>query len=499
MVIAPPTDRSARRKTRPFAGRSREHFATGACTCCSPAVQAILQRVMNAGLASPESGVPLSDVTPHIENHPLAHDTLAASVRQPVLFSNVRLFDGIKLEIQTGLNVLVEGDRISAILGSAEKVADAREIDGRGALLMPGLIDAHWHSTLCAIPQMVAMTADPGYIHLVSAREAGRTLLRGFTTIRDAGGPSFALKRAVDEGITVGPRIFPSGAMISQTSGHGDFRLRGEIPRPPGGSLSHAESLGAAMIADGETEVLRRVREQLMLGATQIKLMAGGGVTSAYDPLDSLQYTDKELRAGVAAASDWGTYVMVHVYTSGGIQRAVRAGVRSIEHGQLADEETARIMAGEGVWWSLQPFFGDEDANAHDAAGHAKQRLVAEGTARAYELARKHNIKTAWGTDILFSPANLPNHARQLAKLTRFYAPLELLRMATGSNGELLKMSGSRNTYGGDVGVITPGALADMLLVEGDPTKDLDFLTDADNLLVIMKGGVRVKDILPAV
>lgn len=453
---------------------------------------------MNAGIASPESGVPLADVTPHVENHPVGHDTLTASVRQPVVFSNVRLFDGIKLEIQTGRAVLVEGDRISAIVDAGEKIADAQVIDGRGALLMPGLIDAHWHSTLCAIPQMVAMTADPGYIHLVAAREAGRTLLRGFTTVRDAGGPSFALKRAIDEGITPGPRIFPSGAMISQTSGHGDFRLRGEIPRSPGGPLSHAEVLGASMIADGEAEVLRRVREQLMLGATQIKLMAGGGVTSAYDPLDSLQYTDQELRAGVAAASDWGTYVMVHVYTPGGIQRAIRAGVRSIEHGQLADEETARLMAGEGVWWSLQPFFGDEDANAHDAAGHAKQRLVAEGTARAYELARQYKIKTAWGTDILFSPANLPNHARQLAKLTRFYDPLELLRMATGSNGELLKMSGPRNTYGGDIGVLTPGALADMLLVEGDPTKDLDFLTDPDNLLVIMKGGVRVKDILPA-
>ncbi|MBN8711826.1 MAG: amidohydrolase family protein [Verrucomicrobia bacterium] len=453
---------------------------------------------MNAGIASPENGVPLAAVTPHVENHPVGHDTLTASVRQPEVFSNVRLFDGINLEIQTGRAVLVEGDRITAVIDAGEKIADAQVIDGRGALLMPGLIDAHWHSTLCAIPQMVAMTADPGYIHLVAAREAGRTLLRGFTTVRDAGGPSFALKRAIDEGITPGPRIFPSGAMISQTSGHGDFRLRGEIPRSPAGPLSHAEVLGASMIADGEAEVLRRVREQLMLGATQIKLMAGGGVTSSYDPLDSLQYTDKELRAGVAASSDWGTYVMVHVYTPGGIQRAIRAGVRSIEHGQLADEETARIMAGEGVWWSLQPFFGDEDANAHDAAGHAKQRLVAEGTARAYELARQYKIKTAWGTDILFSPANLPNHARQLAKLTRFYAPLELLRMATGSNGELLKMSGPRNTYGGDLGVITPGALADMLLVEGDPTKDLDFLTDPDNLLVIMKGGVRVKDILPA-
>lgn len=250
------------------------------------------------------------------------------------------------------------------------------------------------------------------------------------------------------------------------------------------------------MIADGEAEVLRRAREQLLLGASQIKLMAGGGVTSVYDPLDTTQFTEAELRAGVMAAGDWNTYAMAHVYTPRGIQRALRAGVKSIEHGQLADEESARMMAGEGAWWSLQPFLADEDANEKaDPRSRAKQQEVAEGTLRAYGLAQRFGVKTAWGTDILFSPQNLPHHGRQLAKLTRFYAPLELLAVATGGNGALLGLSGPRNPYGAALGTIAPGALADLLVADGDPTRDLAFLTDPEaNLRLIMKDGRIYKD-----
>lgn len=284
--------------------------------------------------------------------------------------------------------------------------------------------------------------------------------------------------------------------MISQTSGHGDFRMRYEIPRANNAPLSEQERQGVAVIADGEAEVLRRTREQLMLGASQIKLMAGGGVASTYDPLDSTQFSERELRAAVDAAEDWGTYVMVHVYTSRGIQRALRAGAKSIEHGQLADEETVRMMAGEGAWWSLQPFLQDEDANVYpDAARREAQQQVAEGTVQAYELAQRFDIKTAWGTDILFTPQNTPNQLRQLVKLTRFYDPLTVLAMATGRNGELLSLSGSRNPYPGTLGKIEPGAMADLLLVDGDPSKNLDFLHDPErNLRLIMKGGRIYKD-----
>ncbi|MAK55115.1 MAG: hydrolase [Pusillimonas sp.] len=415
---------------------------------------------------------------------------------RPVLFTNLRLFDGVSGQVREGVNILVEGNRIAALPQAGEIIENAQIIDCGGRLAMPGLIDVHWHSMFCGLTEMAAMTADIGYVYLVAAREAERTLLRGFTSVRDAGGPSFALKRAIDEGIVVGPRIFPSGAMISQTSGHGDFRMRHEVPRQTGGPLSYAEKMGAAMIADGADEVLRRVREQLMLGASQIKLMAGGGVTSHYDPLDTTQYTEAELRSAVQAAQDWGTYVMVHVYTSKGIQRAVKAGVQSIEHGQLADETAARLMADEGVWWSLQPFLADEDANLKaDPNSQAKQREVAEGTVRAYQMAIDMNIKTAWGTDILFTPQNLPTHGRQLAKLTRFYDPLALLKIATARNGELLAMAGQRNPYKGKLGVLEPGGLADILIAEGDPTQNLDFISDPDkNLKLIMKDGRIYKD-----
>lgn len=410
--------------------------------------------------------------------------------QKPVVFTNIRLFDGTCSRLREGLSVRIEGNRIADILSAGEQQGDVEWIDCGGRVLMPGLIDAHWHSTLCGISQLTAMTADIAYIHLVAAREAQNTLMRGFTSVRDAGGPSFALKRAIDEGVVHGPRIYPSGAMVSQTSGHGDFRMRYEVPSTPD-ALSHAERSGVSAIANGGDEVLRRAREQLMLGASQLKLMAGGGVTSLYDPLSSVQFTEAELRAGVEAASDWGTYVMVHVYTAVGIQRALRAGVRSIEHGQLADEETARMIADHDAWWSLQPFFGDEDANPHaDPRSQEKQKQVAQGTLLAYELAQRFNVKTAWGTDILFAPQMLPRHNHMLAKMTKLYSPLEVLRMATGQNGELLGMSGLRNPYGANVGTIVPGALADLLVVDCDPTSNLDALTDPQkNLKLIMKDG----------
>jgi imidazolonepropionase-like amidohydrolase len=418
----------------------------------------------------------------------------------PVLFTNLKLFDGVNLSVRTGINVLVEKNRIAALPAVGQAVDNAQTIDCGGRLLMPGLIDAHWHAMFCAITEARAMRSTVGYLYLVAAQEAERTLMRGFTSVRDVGGPSFDLKRAIDEGIATGPRIYPSGAMISQTSGHGDFRLRSEVPRSNAGALSYAEQIGAAAIADGSSEVLRRVREQLMLGASQIKLMAGGGVSSPYDPLDTTQYSEEELRAAVGAAEDWGTYVMVHVYNPRGIKRAVRAGVKSIEHGQLADEESARIMAGEGVWWSLQPFLADDDANFKiDPNARAKQLQVAEGTRRAYHLARDLGIKTAWGTDILFTPNNLSSQGRQLAKLIEFYPSLELLQIATAKNGELLDLSGERNPYRAKVGVIEPGALADLLIVDGDPTQNLDFLGEPDkNLQLIMKDGSIYKNLLSA-
>ena len=228
---------------------------------------------------------------------------------------------------------------------------------------MPGLIDAHVHMMMADTPMGVLMSADPNYVALNAGRGATATLMRGFTSVRDVGGPSFGLKRAIDEGVLAGPRIWPSGATISQTSGHGDFRSPNhDLPPGPGRDLHFSERLGFTAVADGRPQVLQAVREQLMKGASHIKLMAGGGVASDFDPLDVTQYTEDEMRAAVEAAAAWNTYVTVHAYTPQAIQQAIRAGVRCIDHAQLADEDTARLSAKAGVWWSMQPFLDDEDA-----------------------------------------------------------------------------------------------------------------------------------------
>ncbi len=417
---------------------------------------------------------------------------------RPLLLTNLRLFNGTDLRLRDDADILIAEGKITDLPPRGQGPEEAERIHCGGRAVIPGLIDSHWHATLTSITTMAALTADPAYIHLVAAREAGRTLRRGFTTIRDTGGPAFALKRAIDEGIVEGPRIFPSGAMISQTSGHGDFRLPYEIPRDPTDHLSHAERMGIASVADGEAAVLQRVREQLAKGASQIKMMAGGGVSSLYDPIDTAQYLESELRAGVQAASDWGTYVCVHVYTPEGIKRAIRAGVKSIEHGQLTDEEGVRMMQGEGVSWSLQPFLADEDANPKDLPEQRAQQLeISKGTEKAYEWAEKHGIRTAWGTDILMNPKGPATQGRQLAKITRFYDPLTVLRTATGNAGALLAMSGKRAPYRAPVGVIAPGALADLLVLDGEPEQSLDFIADPDqNLRLIMKGGQIAKQTL---
>jgi len=412
------------------------------------------------------------------------------------LLSNLRLFDGRATRMRDDVDVLIEGDRVIDLPPVGMGPVDAERIDCGGRAVVPGLIDAHWHATLCGINETAALTADPAYVHLVAANAAGATLRRGFTTVRDVGGPSFALKRAIDEGHVEGPRVFPSGAMISQTSGHGDFRMVHELPRAANRPLSHAEEIGVAAIADGADAVLMRAREQLMKGASQLKLMAGGGVSSLYDPLEVPQYFERELRAAVDAAADWGTYVCVHAYSTEAVRRAITAGVKCIEHGQLVDEDTVRMMADKGVAWSLQPFLYDQDANPKPLElQRQQQQRIAEGTLRAYEWAEKHQIRTAFGTDILFNPGGLHRHGAQLAKITQFREPLEALRQATGAASDILAMSGDRAPYPGPVGVIEAGAMADLLVVDADPETSLDFLIEPDaSLRAIMKGGQFVRN-----
>lgn len=428
----------------------------------------------------------------------------AAAVPAPVsavLFKNVRVFDGKSEQLSGPSNVLVSGNLIERVSPDAidlQPGPGVTIIDGNGRTLMPGLIDAHWHSMMAAISLQTLMVADVGYINFVAGKEAGATLLRGFTSVRDLSGPAFSLKRAIDEGIVDGPRIWPSGAMISQTGGHGDFRMPYEVPAARNAPLGRGEAIGGGVIADGPDEVSKRVREQLMLGATQIKLAGGGGVASNYDPIDVSQYTEAEFHAAVVAAENWGTYVTVHAYTPRAIQTAIRGGVQCIEHAQLMDDATARMMAEKGVWLSAQPFVDNEYANPQTGAGRAKQMQVFAGTDNAYKLARKYKIKTAWGTDILFDPKMTTHQGAILTTMTQWYTPAEVLKMATSTNAELLGLSGPRNPYPGKLGVVENGALADLLLVDGDPIADIKLIADpAKNFVVIMKDGKIYKNTLP--
>jgi imidazolonepropionase-like amidohydrolase len=431
---------------------------------------------------------------------PLAH--AQQSPPPVVLFQNVRIFDGEASALSPASNVLIRGNKIERISTSAianNDGADTLIIDGAGRTLMPGLIDMHWHAILVRPTPAETMVSDPGYTNIVASAEATDTLMRGFTTVRDMGGPVFGLKRAIDEDIAVGPRIFPTGAMITVTSGHGDFRQTYELPRVHGGPPSRMEVLGASMVADSPDEVRVRVREQLMLGASQIKLTAGGGVASPHSPLDASTFTEPELRAAVEAAENWGTYVAVHAYTPASIQRAIAAGVKCIEHGHLMDEATAKLIADRDIWLSIQPFPDQmADAFPRGSIQWLKAQEVLAGMDKAFTLAKKYKLKTAFGTDVLFSQALAQRQGALLATLVRWYTPAEALAMATGTNAQLLEMSGKRSPYAGKLGVVKEGALADLLLVDGDPIADINLVADpAKNFVVIMKDGKIYKNSLP--
>jgi imidazolonepropionase-like amidohydrolase len=467
------------------------------CLCHRPEIQSLTRRITAdlsrrgfvAGMAASTGLLGL----------PLRASAQPATLRaaRPILFTNLRLFDGRTGALREGLRVVVAGNRIDAVAdGNPAAPGDAQVIDCGGRVLMPGLIDAHWHSMFAALPLPTLLTGDVGYIHLAASVEAEHTLMRGFTTIRDLGGPTFALKQAIDDGLVSGPRIYPCGAMITATGGHGDLRPLSDLPGTAG-KPSHMEQTGAASIADSPDDVRLRVREQLMQGASQIKLVAGGGVSSPRSPLDASTFTEAELRGGVEAAEDWSTYVAAHAYAPATIQRAIAAGVTCIEHGHLMDEATARLISEKGVWLSIQPFLGEDDSVPLTGESRAKQLQVLAGTDRAYTLARKYNIKTAFGSDLLFSGALTMRQGAMLGHLTRWYTTAEILKMATADNAALLGLSGPRNPYPGKLGVVEQGALADLLVVDGDPLENIALMENpARNLLMIMKDGKIYKNTL---
>ena len=423
----------------------------------------------------------------------------SAAESEATLFQNVRIFDGKRSTLSASSNVLVRGNKIERISTSPIAVdAGTRVIDGGGRTLMPGLIDVHWHAMLIRPTPADAIFGDVGYNNLVAGDEAKDTLMRGFTTVRDVGGPVFGLRHAIDDGTVVGPRIYPSGAVITVTSGHGDFRQLTDLPRTIGGPPTRGEQIGFTAIADSPDEVRMRVREQLMQGASQIKLTAGGGVSSPFSPIDVVTFTEPELRAAVEAAQNWGTYVTVHAFTPEAIQQAIAAGVKCIEHGFLMDDATAKLIADKGIWLSTQPL-PDELRTGFPEGSVQREKAdeVFPGIAKTYVLAKKYKIKTAWGTDVLFSRALAQRQGAILASLVGWYTPAEALIMATSTNAELLALSGKRNPYRGKLGVVEVAALADLLLVDGDPLQDINLVADpAKNFLVIMKDGKIYKNTL---
>lgn len=428
--------------------------------------------------------------------------TSAQAASNPsTLFENVRIFDSSSAQLSAPSNVLVVNHTIQTISESAiaAPASGLTRINGNGRVLMPGLIDNHTHLVMATskFEDLVRPNLTLQDLLPTAQKNATEMLMRGFTSARDVAGPVFQVKQAIDRGDIAGPRIWPAGAMISQTSGHGDYRSLAELPRTAVSPLNFGEKLGFGAIADGVDEVLRRTREQLMQGASQIKLAAGGGVASDYDPLDVSEYTEAEIKAAVDAADNWNTYVTVHAYTPKAIQTAIRAGVKCIEHGQLMDEGTARLMAEKGIWLSLQPFLDDEDAIPFPEGSNnrIKQLQMIQGTDTAYALAKKYNLKTAWGTDTLFDARLATRQGAQLAKMVRWYTPAEVLKMATSTNAQLLALSGPRNPYPGKLGVVEEGALADLLLVNGDPLANIKLIENPDqNFSVIMKDGKIYKN-----
>ncbi len=422
--------------------------------------------------------------------------TLAQETKKTTLITNANVFDGVNEKLQMGVDVLIEDNLIKKI-GKNIKAGNAEVIDAKGRVMTPGFIGVHEHMML-QMSYGEGFTSDTRYYAYVATQTANIYLSRGFTTVRDAAGNVFSLKKAIDKGIVAGPRIYPSGPMISQTSGHSDHRTDAQKSKLVGGEDDLFVQYGDMAIADGVPEVLKAVRENLRRGATQIKIAVGGGTGSYADPLDVIEFTPEEIRAAVQAAADWGTYVLAHVYNSDGIRRAIDNGVMSIEHGQLIDEKTLRYMKKKGVWLSPQVsvFMDIPKGYTEDQAN--KHRQAQAGIDNMFTMCKKIGFtKIAFGSDIFTDPEALKRINDEFVLRTQWFTPAEILRQATSSSAELLAMSGPRNPYPGKLGVIEEGAYADLLLINGNPLADIKILTKPDeNLALIMKDGKIYKNTL---
>ncbi len=416
-----------------------------------------------------------------------------------ILIKNASVFDGKHFDLIKDANIIIEKNLIREITGgSIPECNFDKVIDAKGRTVIPGLTDAHVHLYFNGQGVTDTMRVDEKAVR--SVRFAKDMLLRGFTTVRDAGGVVYGLKTNIDNGYLDGPRIFPSNAFISQTSGHGDTRAgRGEERILDGIYSSVSINSKGTVLADGVPEILRAVREQLFLGASQIKIMAGGGAASAYDPIQTVQFTLEEMRAAVEAAYDYGTYVMAHLYTAASMQRAAQAGVKSFEHATVMDEESAKMIAANGIWVTPGPQCGREiREGAFPEAKLKKIQFIRRGEALTTELINKYDIPIVFGTDAFGDPVRVDAH--QLDDFRFFkkrFGSFKGIVAATGNIYEQIKLTTYQNPYPeGKIGVLEEGSFADLLIIEGNPVEDLDILADRNNIKLIMKNAVVYKDTL---
>lgn len=417
-----------------------------------------------------------------------------------VLFNDVNIFNGTDGEL-IGADVLVEGNLIKEI-GQNLQAGGATIVDGGGRTLMPGLMDAHVHLALVRRPSEILNQYDWMYVGALANEQAEEMLLRGFTTVRDIGGPTVGLHRAIEEGQIIGPRLFSSGPYITQTSGHGDFRNYNDLHPGIYGQYSLMEMQGWLIMADGPAEVTRAVREALRYGAKQIKMMAGGGVSSPYDPLHTIQGGPEEFSAAVRAAEQWGTYVAVHAYTDEAVRQAVEAGVKSIEHGPFLTQKTMKLMAKNDVFLAptarislTTPEVVGLDPTSSTAE---KLRQVNQGASNQLKWAKQYGVTLVFSTDQFGAPENFKIQSDEFLTLAEVFEPIEVLRMATSNVAALLELSGELHPYReGPLGVIQEGAYADLLLIDGNPLEDVTLLADYENNIdLIMKDGKIYKNTL---
>jgi imidazolonepropionase-like amidohydrolase len=447
----------------------------------------------------------------------------AAEESSGVLIRNVNVFDGKNNKLHPKMNVLIEGNIIKVVSQAAMPAPGATVIEGDGRTLMPGLIDGHAHIMVNADYNDVERNMDAYDLGIRSIRVVENFLMDGFTSVRDMGGPLFATKRAVDGGLFPGPRLYPSGAFISQTSGHGDFRDRADAGMNPesSGDVSNFTRFGIGTIADGVPEVLKATRTNLRNGATQIKIMAGGGGSSRFDPIDTTQYSTEEICAMVEAAKDWGTYVGAHIFTDRAINRALDCGVKSFEHGFFASEKTYQRIAKEGAYvvpqtWGLSPELENNPLMPPAKIPLVKQLQEKYGNVGCEML--DAGVKVVFASDWVGVIEDADRSRRfEIYWRTQMFgcdgkydANFEVLKQLTSVAGELIAESGPRNDAPGKLGVVEVGAAADLLLVDGNPLKDISVIGGRktwfsqpapsahpiNTLRIIMKDGVIYKNTL---